>query len=212
MTTPGMMYVTILALHNLVMICLRLILFCICPPLCTGVLWPMPAWVWRDVQSVFFIFFFMHASGLQPRPPLRERRLSPGRIAAATRSPRLHLQLRREPQVATSAIKRTAPSDCITKILARRTRVYALPVLPATAQHLSASYIHSLQQSICGVACSCTCLQGHEDAARRLNQPLAITGLTMTVWPRSAACASSSSLPCALLPNSQSALFYATRC
>ena len=38
--------------------CLRLILFCICPPLCAGVLWPMPAWVWRDVQSVFFFFFF----------------------------------------------------------------------------------------------------------------------------------------------------------
>ena len=26
--------------------CLRLILFCTCPPLCAGVLWPMPAWVW----------------------------------------------------------------------------------------------------------------------------------------------------------------------
>ena len=33
---------------------LRLILFCTCPPLCVGALWPMPAWVWRDVRSVFF--------------------------------------------------------------------------------------------------------------------------------------------------------------
>ena len=29
--------------------CLCLILFCTCPPLCTGVLWPMAAWVCRDV-------------------------------------------------------------------------------------------------------------------------------------------------------------------
>ena len=34
----------------------RLILFCICPPLCAGALWPMPAWVWRDVRSVYFLF------------------------------------------------------------------------------------------------------------------------------------------------------------
>ena len=37
--------------------CLRLIMFCTRPPLCAGVLWPMPAWVWRDVRSVFFCFF-----------------------------------------------------------------------------------------------------------------------------------------------------------
>ena len=36
--------------------CLRLILFCTCPPLCAGVLWPMPAWVWRDVRSGFLFF------------------------------------------------------------------------------------------------------------------------------------------------------------
>ena len=36
--------------------CLRLIPFCTCPPLCAGALWPMPAWVWRDVR-VFFFFF-----------------------------------------------------------------------------------------------------------------------------------------------------------
>ena len=28
--------------------------FCTFPPLCAGVLWPMPAWVWRDVKSHFF--------------------------------------------------------------------------------------------------------------------------------------------------------------
>ena len=39
--------------------CLRLILFCICPPLCAGALWPMPAWVWRDVRSVLFGFVFV---------------------------------------------------------------------------------------------------------------------------------------------------------
>ena len=37
--------------------CLRLILFCTCLSLCAGVLWPMPAWVWRDVLSVFFCVF-----------------------------------------------------------------------------------------------------------------------------------------------------------
>ena len=35
--------------------CVRLILFCTRPPLCAGAPWPMPAWVWRDVQSVFFV-------------------------------------------------------------------------------------------------------------------------------------------------------------
>ena len=35
---------------------LRLLLFCTWPPLCAGALWPMPAWVWRDVR--FFSFFF----------------------------------------------------------------------------------------------------------------------------------------------------------
>ena len=33
---------------------LRLLLFCTCPPLCAGALWPMPAWVWRDVRYMFF--------------------------------------------------------------------------------------------------------------------------------------------------------------
>ena len=33
---------------------LRLLLFCTCPPLCAVALWPMPAWVWRDVRFVFF--------------------------------------------------------------------------------------------------------------------------------------------------------------
>ena len=28
------------------------------PPLCAGALWPMPAWVWRDVRSVFLYFIF----------------------------------------------------------------------------------------------------------------------------------------------------------
>ena len=40
--------------------CLRLILFCTCRPLCAGALWPMPAWVWRDVRSGFFCFFLLH--------------------------------------------------------------------------------------------------------------------------------------------------------
>ena len=31
------------------------VLLCTCPPLCAGALWPMPAWVWRDVH--FFIIF-----------------------------------------------------------------------------------------------------------------------------------------------------------
>ena len=32
-----------------------LILFFTYPPLCAGALWPMPAWVWRDLRSVLFI-------------------------------------------------------------------------------------------------------------------------------------------------------------
>ena len=40
--------------------CLRLILFCTRPPLCAGALLPMPAWVWRDVRSVFFLFRCLH--------------------------------------------------------------------------------------------------------------------------------------------------------
>ena len=37
--------------------CLRLILFCMCPPLCVAALWLMPLWVWRDVRPVrgFFL-------------------------------------------------------------------------------------------------------------------------------------------------------------
>ena len=29
---------------------------CTCPPLCAGALWPMPAWVCRDIRSVFLVF------------------------------------------------------------------------------------------------------------------------------------------------------------
>ena len=35
---------------------LRLILFDTCPPRRVGPLWLMPAWVWRDVRSVFLFF------------------------------------------------------------------------------------------------------------------------------------------------------------
>ena len=35
--------------------CLCLIMFCTCPPLCAGALWPMPTWVWRNVRSVFLL-------------------------------------------------------------------------------------------------------------------------------------------------------------
>ena len=34
--------------------CLRLLMLCTCPPLCVGVLWPMPSRVWHDVPSFFF--------------------------------------------------------------------------------------------------------------------------------------------------------------
>ena len=33
-----------------------LLLFCTCLPLCAGALWPMPAWVRRDVRSASFLF------------------------------------------------------------------------------------------------------------------------------------------------------------
>ena len=32
--------------------------FCTWPPLCAGALWPMPAWVWREVRFLFYYFFF----------------------------------------------------------------------------------------------------------------------------------------------------------
>ena len=35
---------------------LRLLLFGTCPPLCVGALWPITAWVWRDVRSGIFCF------------------------------------------------------------------------------------------------------------------------------------------------------------
>ena len=46
-------------LHVILVCCcsLRLLLFCTCPPLCAGALWPMPAWVWRDARF-FYNFFF----------------------------------------------------------------------------------------------------------------------------------------------------------
>ena len=34
--------------------CLRLILFCTCPPPRVGALWPMPAWVWCGVRRILF--------------------------------------------------------------------------------------------------------------------------------------------------------------
>ena len=36
--------------------------WCSSLPLCAGALWPMPAWVWRDVRSVFF--FCVSTAGL----------------------------------------------------------------------------------------------------------------------------------------------------
>ena len=49
--------------------CLRLIFFRMCPALCVGALWPTPAWVWRDVRSVFR--FFTKWGPLYPlHPPL----------------------------------------------------------------------------------------------------------------------------------------------
>ena len=35
-----------------------------CPPLCAEALWPMPAWVWRDVRSVFILFYSSTGSAL----------------------------------------------------------------------------------------------------------------------------------------------------
>ena len=34
-----------------------------CPPLCVGAMWPMPAWVWRDVQPLFFSLFLCPEDG-----------------------------------------------------------------------------------------------------------------------------------------------------
>ena len=50
--------------------CLRLILFCTCPPLCVRALWPMPAWVW--LTCFFFCFFNGAPVGVHPTatPPL----------------------------------------------------------------------------------------------------------------------------------------------
>lgn len=38
----------------------RLLLFCTFPPLYAGALWQMPAWVWRDVRSLFLFYCIVH--------------------------------------------------------------------------------------------------------------------------------------------------------
>ena len=43
-----------------------MILFCTCPSLCGGALWPMPAWVWCDVRSVVLFFSFLLDLGFNP--------------------------------------------------------------------------------------------------------------------------------------------------
>ena len=44
---------------------LRLLLFCTFPPLCAGALWPMHAWVWRDVRIFFCFFLFLECVHLR---------------------------------------------------------------------------------------------------------------------------------------------------
>ena len=67
---------------------MRLILFCTCPPLCVGALWPMPAWVWHDVRSLHF-FGSMHTS-ITTGQPGKDARRSPrcvgSVVGAATRA------------------------------------------------------------------------------------------------------------------------------
>ena len=43
---------------------LPLLLFCTCPPLCAGALWPVPAWVWRDVRIFFLLHVCIHVNAL----------------------------------------------------------------------------------------------------------------------------------------------------
>ena len=45
------------------------VLFCTCPPLCAGALWPMPAWAWRDVHLKKKIAVLRHRHGLTPMHP-----------------------------------------------------------------------------------------------------------------------------------------------
>ena len=44
---------------------LRLFLFCTCPSLCAGTLWPMPAWIWRDTRFFKLYFFKCRNSTLE---------------------------------------------------------------------------------------------------------------------------------------------------
>ena len=45
-----------------------MILFCTRPPLCAGVLWPMPAWVCRDDRSVYCFVFLKTPDGGDHKP------------------------------------------------------------------------------------------------------------------------------------------------
>ena len=77
--------------------CLRLILFCTCPPLCAGALWPMPAWVWRDVRSVFDFFLLFPIESVQFHD------------ASVPMWYRIHMLLSRLMQLATVCV---SPRDC----------------------------------------------------------------------------------------------------
>ena len=52
--------------YNYVYVSFRIPASC-CPPLCAGALWPMPAWVWRDVRSVLFFLFLFQAHSVVAR-------------------------------------------------------------------------------------------------------------------------------------------------
>ena len=49
---------------------LACLLFCTCPPLCAGALWPMPAWVWRDIRSLFLLGTISPLSCQETHSPL----------------------------------------------------------------------------------------------------------------------------------------------
>ena len=45
---------------------LRLLLFCTCPPLCAGALWPIPTWVWRDVRLIYLYIIIFRTQQRSP--------------------------------------------------------------------------------------------------------------------------------------------------
>ena len=56
------------------------------PPLCAGALWPMPAWVWRDVRFFYYYYFYFFLQSWPSAELLHLPAHCPGPLAAPSRA------------------------------------------------------------------------------------------------------------------------------